>query len=575
MTRSSLSLCKRILAPVQSASILLLLLILSGLGNYLSAQVPASGPKIWLQDKQSLAVRHTGPAAAGAAASQPVSMTSGDIDGDGVADLVVGHRSANGGFISIYRGNLDAFAPQSDASLQAIGQGNFPSPFLTDANTFAVPVNPDFIAIGNFTGNGQRDLAVAALGGNAVYVFAGDGAGGFGAPQTVTLPGGITAMSAGDFGASTIFDTLLVGIKGTGKSGSLIVLRSSVDGVTLAGSFPVSAAVSDIQFAHFNGATGDAAFLAGGQVFILRSSSMQVAPVSLPIQVRAFALGSFIFDRTGGTQIAVLAPDGSVEIAARSEFDPRTFSAEEFSSLRQAKVLRQQSPLGALNTFPTTWKIVDTFPSVGTLAAGQTPVFFRTRVSSNGGDDIMWLNAGNGQMAVISHPDTDAGAQTFVPGTISIKPYNGSAVKALPLRVNIDGRPGIVALHQGEAAPSVSMPIPDPTFFVNRTDDPTPTSPITNACNNTSNTDLSSSCSLREAVLRANVLAGTDTPNPYTFPGFSLHDELALMVKSGLTPLQALQTATINPAGLCRGGRSGWGGWTDSRKRNGPFEGPQ
>jgi len=31
-------------------------------------------------------------------------------------------------------------------------------------------------------------------------------------------------------------------------------------------------------------------------------------------------------------------------------------------------------------------------------------------------------------------------------------------------------------------------------------------------------------------------------------PGFSLHDELGLMVKAGLTPMQALQTATLNPA---------------------------
>ncbi len=45
-----------------------------------------------------------------------------------------------------------------------------------------------------------------------------------------------------------------------------------------------------------------------------------------------------------------------------------------------------------------------------------------------------------------------------------------------------------------------------------------------------------------------NLLAGTDTPNPYCFPGFSLHDELGFMVQAGLTPLKALQTATINPA---------------------------
>jgi imidazolonepropionase-like amidohydrolase len=43
-------------------------------------------------------------------------------------------------------------------------------------------------------------------------------------------------------------------------------------------------------------------------------------------------------------------------------------------------------------------------------------------------------------------------------------------------------------------------------------------------------------------------LAGTDGPDPYVFPGFSLHDELEWLVKSGFTPLQALQTATLNPA---------------------------
>jgi tetratricopeptide (TPR) repeat protein len=44
------------------------------------------------------------------------------------------------------------------------------------------------------------------------------------------------------------------------------------------------------------------------------------------------------------------------------------------------------------------------------------------------------------------------------------------------------------------------------------------------------------------------ILAGTDTLNPYCLPGFSLHDELGLLVQAGLTPQQALQAATLNPA---------------------------
>jgi imidazolonepropionase-like amidohydrolase len=44
------------------------------------------------------------------------------------------------------------------------------------------------------------------------------------------------------------------------------------------------------------------------------------------------------------------------------------------------------------------------------------------------------------------------------------------------------------------------------------------------------------------------ILAGTDVLNPYCYPGFSLHDELKLLVEAGLSPLEALQTATRNPA---------------------------
>lgn len=44
------------------------------------------------------------------------------------------------------------------------------------------------------------------------------------------------------------------------------------------------------------------------------------------------------------------------------------------------------------------------------------------------------------------------------------------------------------------------------------------------------------------------LLAGTDAPISHVYPGFTLHDELALFVEAGLTPLEALQTATLNPA---------------------------
>lgn len=44
------------------------------------------------------------------------------------------------------------------------------------------------------------------------------------------------------------------------------------------------------------------------------------------------------------------------------------------------------------------------------------------------------------------------------------------------------------------------------------------------------------------------IMAGTDTPIFFLTPGYSLHDELALLVKGGLTPLEAIEAATSKPA---------------------------
>lgn len=49
-----------------------------------------------------------------------------------------------------------------------------------------------------------------------------------------------------------------------------------------------------------------------------------------------------------------------------------------------------------------------------------------------------------------------------------------------------------------------------------------------------------------KALLDANapILVGTDTPNPFIVPGFSIHEELQLLTTAGLSPYQALRGAT-------------------------------
>ncbi|MEO3749266.1 amidohydrolase family protein [Streptomyces sp. B6B3] len=44
------------------------------------------------------------------------------------------------------------------------------------------------------------------------------------------------------------------------------------------------------------------------------------------------------------------------------------------------------------------------------------------------------------------------------------------------------------------------------------------------------------------------LMTGTDLGTAYLLPGFSLHDELRLLVRAGLTPAQVLRAATLEPA---------------------------
>src|SRR5215472_8498511 len=268
--------------PIICAALLLCALSAPSWAKPKPQQSGPTGPKIWLQDNQPLQVVYHAATASSASRvasgteqnanltaaqvltsgqAQPLALAKGDFDADGVEGLVVGYAAPGGGILAIHRGNLDAFAPQSDASFQAIARGQFPSPFLPDVRVVSLPVRPDFVAVGSFAESSYPDIVVAARGDSSIYLLANDGKGNFSAPQAIHLSGGVTALEAGTFGNGKLRGSLAVGISGPSKSFSILILGETGVGLGVRANLPVGAPVTNIAFGDFGNIGSDVVFL--------------------------------------------------------------------------------------------------------------------------------------------------------------------------------------------------------------------------------------------------------------------------------------------------------------------------
>jgi len=476
-----------------------------------------AGPHIYLQTNQVLPVQHLGSDAAvqllKSGSVEPLSLAQGDFHENGIPDLAVGYAVPGGNLLAIHQGNLDAFAPQSHESWEGIRTGIFPSPFLLQAGLLAVPVRPDFLQAGNFSGQGHVDLLLAARGGSALCILTGNGRGEFKAKLTIPVAGSITALAAGAFGPNSSFPSVLVGVKSP-QGYSLLVYAGSAAGLAPVAGFSLAGAATQIALGNLgtNGSSGAAAVV-DGEVMLMDWPSpkgepvLQASGLASSISVQALAVGRFLFDRSPQQQLALLGSDGAIRIAAHAGLDGHPWTAAE----TQEMLAQRGRPNPFLSSSPSSflepWQVMETFSAAVPFSdANHPPILLRARISSRGADDVMAINGEAGQMRVISHPNLKAGATAYGPGEISLMPYTGGRPTAgLAMRVNVDARPGLVMLTAGSIAPLISQPLPDPTFTVNTTTDLVSSNP--NACLN----NVASQCSLREAVIEANATPGADT----------------------------------------------------------------
>ncbi|HEY7113259.1 MAG TPA: FG-GAP-like repeat-containing protein, partial [Thermoanaerobaculia bacterium] len=140
---------------------------------------------------------------------EALSVASADFDSDGIPDAAAGFAAAGGGVLRIFRGEAGAIYGASDETMRT-------APFSATAAeaALAFPDRPDFLAAGDFDGDGDADLVAGSRGGRALFLWSGDGKGTFRGPRTIALPGPMTAAAAGEFGRADGLPDLAVAVGG-------------------------------------------------------------------------------------------------------------------------------------------------------------------------------------------------------------------------------------------------------------------------------------------------------------------------------------------------------------------------
>ena len=152
--------------------------------------------------------------------TSPAAVAVGDFNGDGIADLAVVNSASSS--VSILLGT---------------GSGGFaPAP----GSPITVGKNPMAVAVGDFNGNGNADLAVVNTGSNTMSILLGNGSGGFASaprsPITVgTLPQGV---AVGDFNGDGIAD-LAVASSASNNHKVIILLGNGSGGFSGAPGSPI------------------------------------------------------------------------------------------------------------------------------------------------------------------------------------------------------------------------------------------------------------------------------------------------------------------------------------------------
>src|SRR5207244_2221506 len=122
------------------------------------------------------------------------------------------------------------------------------------AQSYVARIAAGSVAVGDFDGDGQLDLAVASYGSDTVSVLLGNGNGTFQAAQYYDAGIGTLAVAVGDFNGDGRADLVVIdhgGLEGAGSGLSILLGKS--DGTFQAPQFDDAGSLNAVAVGDFNG----------------------------------------------------------------------------------------------------------------------------------------------------------------------------------------------------------------------------------------------------------------------------------------------------------------------------------
>ena len=431
--------------------------------------------------------------------ARPASLASGDFDGDGAQDLLVGYAGSGAGLITLFRGNLDSIFPNSPEAEARKARGAFvDSPFFAPSWISALPEAPDFLGVGDFDADGRTDVVAAARLSDALHFLRGDGHGGFGESREIPLPGRLTAFAAGEVHRPDSLTDLAVGI--VGDHGSMVLIFASPQGAF--GGAPETLTVPGEPVAFAFGRWDDDPFedlavAAGRDLLIIHGrershsasdpeeegSAVRIDRLALDCAPLSMAAGRFFSPSGHRSDLALLSEDGVLRhLALQKGSDD---GVERWTERRRSQVL-------ASGRAPAAARLVEL--SISTLPVDDLIV------TDPGGSRLVLLPGGVGDFLAGGAGDLSSRTGPVLLDTL------GEPAGVLPMRLNEDALDDLVVLVQGASLPVFAPTSPLSTFTVNVTTDTSDVFPGNGIC-----ADSLNKCSLRAAIQESNTRAGADT----------------------------------------------------------------